>query len=654
MGKSLLIVSLCWMVSSLSGWTSRCSAVSLTAEEAAYLTKTHTIVFVSQTQYPPFEFIDENGQHEGMMLDVIRWMAMEMGFKPIFKDMTFHQAQEAVLTGKADILTSLFYSEKREEKFRFTAPLFKVPASIFVKIERTDIKALSDLNGKIIAIQQGDYAKDFLESRNIHFFTLFTKNFAEATDQVAGGHADAVIGDEQIVYYYIFKNRLTSTIKKVGEPLYIGENCMASDQNHPVLINILNKGIREAVASGKLEKIETKWLGALSVSPKSFVESYGKRTAAIFGSILLVLLWIWIWNIRLRTKVREKTAAIVHREESLRQSEEKYRLLFETLIDIYYRIDRKGKIVMISPSIAKIAGYLPDEVMGTNAVDYYLDPQDSEKSLNLILRNGFINNFEARVKRKDGTFIWASFNARVIRNASGRSIGFEGIIRDITERRRADDAVKAALQEKDVLLREIHHRVKNNMQVINSLLNLQARRIESNALRQMLLESQQRITTMAMIHETLYGSANLSRIDLSAYIKNLIFYLSGIFNRLTEIEVIQEIDPVELGIDEAVPCGLIINELVTNAFRHAFPDGRKGTVRIRAHLPNSGEMMIEVTDDGVGLPEDMDLSNFASLGLKLAKGLAEHQLKGSMTIASRGGTAFILRWPLANAEGEDT
>ena len=131
-------------------------ALELSPEDQEYLRNKGTVVFVSQTRYPPFEFVDKNGQHEGMMLDVARWMAVEMGFKPVFTDMTFREAQEAVLSGKVDILTSLFYSDKRNKQFEFSPTLFNVPASIFVQAQRTDIKDLTDLNGKIVAMQKGD------------------------------------------------------------------------------------------------------------------------------------------------------------------------------------------------------------------------------------------------------------------------------------------------------------------------------------------------------------------------------------------------------------------------------------------------------------------------------------------------------------------
>ena len=236
-------------------------ALELSADEQAYLHSKGTIVFVSQSRYPPFEFVDKNNEHTGMCIELARWMAAEFGFKAKFTDAYFKQAQQDILSAKADVLTSFFYSKKRDESFDFTHVMFEVPASIFVAAERTDIKDIHDLNGKRIAMQAGDYAKEFLESKPIRFDAAYTKDFAEATDLVIAGKADAIIGDEQIVFYHIFKDNLTEKIKKVGDPLYIGQNCMAAKEGNRVLISILNKGIKLAQQSGVLEKINRKWIG---------------------------------------------------------------------------------------------------------------------------------------------------------------------------------------------------------------------------------------------------------------------------------------------------------------------------------------------------------------------------------------------------------
>ncbi|MBT4287574.1 MAG: transporter substrate-binding domain-containing protein, partial [Deltaproteobacteria bacterium] len=138
----------------------------LTDEERSYLIEKGTIVFVSQSAYPPFEYVEQQGDHIGMSIEMARWMATEFEFKAQFTDTDFKTAQQAVLSGKADVLTSFFYSEKRDRYFEFTETIFQVPASIFVSVDRPDIKSIEDLNGKTIAMQKGDYALEFLESKN--------------------------------------------------------------------------------------------------------------------------------------------------------------------------------------------------------------------------------------------------------------------------------------------------------------------------------------------------------------------------------------------------------------------------------------------------------------------------------------------------------
>jgi len=157
---------------------------------------------------------------------------------------------------------------------------------------------------------------------------------------------------------------------------------------------------------------------------------------------------------------------------------------------------------------------------------------------------------------------------------------------------------------------------------------------------------------MAMIHETLYGSQNLASIDLSAYLKNLIQHLQGAYSTRGDIRISLELERVELDINQAVPCSLILNELITNAFKHAFPAGRKGMIQIKVYMDNDREVVLELNDNGVGLAANQDLSNPSTLGLRLVQGLLKKQLKGSLDIVKEGGTTFILRWPLPDLTGK--
>jgi len=458
-----IILTACFLIAALALMgTSSLRAGELSAEEQDYLRNKETIVFVSQTRYPPFEFTDTDGQREGMMLDVVRWLAVELGFKPVFADMTFQEAQEAVLSGKADILTSLFFSPKRYERFEFTSTLFKVPASIFVQADRTDIKELSDLNGKIIAIQKGDYAKEFLESKNIRFEILDTKDFGEATDMVIAGKADAVIGDEQIVLYHIFSNRLTDRVKKVGEPLYSGNNCMASSKKNDIFIGILNKGIEEALRAGVLDKVSKKWLGTQLGPPESWLERYLWHLSVAAGAILLLSLWVWGWNVRLRTLVRKKTEDILRSEEALRESEARYRDLFENASEIIYTHDMNGNYTSVNEAARRILGYSSDEFLTLNFRDV-VDPdhvaitaeQLRKKIENDVERTG---PYELLVRAKDGTPIWFEINTRIMR-AQGQPIGIHGTARDITDRKRAQEALRESEEKYRLVVENAHEAI---------------------------------------------------------------------------------------------------------------------------------------------------------------------------------------------------
>ena len=327
----------------------------LSNEEQDYIQQNNTIIFISQTRYAPFEFVDKGGQHEGMMLDVIRWLAMEIGFKPVFTNSSFKEAQEAVLAGRADIITSLFFSEKRNQTFEFTHTLFDVPASIFIQADRTDIKNINNLSGKTIAIQKGDYARDFLENKNIEFKILETDDFGEATNMVIAGKADAVIGDEQIVLHHLFTNRLTRKIKRIGEPLYTGKDCMAAAKRNKLLIQILNKGIEEARSTGVLDKITKKWLGSETRAQGIIDMKYIWALLIAAGLILLLSIWVYAWNVRLKKIVNKKTEHIKQSGNALQKSEQKLNRILSSS-PVALSIIEKKEIKWVNESWIKMFG----------------------------------------------------------------------------------------------------------------------------------------------------------------------------------------------------------------------------------------------------------------------------------------------------------
>ena len=221
--------------------------------------------------------------------------------------------------------------------------------------------------------------------------------------------------------------------------------------------------------------------------------------------------------------------------------------------------------------------------------------------------------------------------------------------RHITERRAIEDSLRASLEEKTALLKEVHHRVKNNLQIVTSLLSLQAGRLSNPAALGLIQDARNRVLSMAMLHETLYGSDNLASLDMPGYVQSLCAHLFRCHSSETaaRVRLEQRVGPVRLGLDQAVPCGLILNELISNALKHAFPDGRSGAIAVALNPLPGGRARLSVQDDGAGLPPGLNPLQTPSLGLKLVQSLAA-QLDGTLQIAPApgGGCAFDLTFPL--------
>jgi two-component sensor histidine kinase len=221
---------------------------------------------------------------------------------------------------------------------------------------------------------------------------------------------------------------------------------------------------------------------------------------------------------------------------------------------------------------------------------------------------------------------------------------------EIGERTRAEARVKASLQEKEALLTEIHHRVKNNLQVISSLLSLQSRSLTNPEALSVFTQSQSRVRSMALVHEKLYQSPDLARIDFAAYVRELASYLCRVYQSSTRaIPLRINAQGVFLSIERAVPCGLIVTELLSNALKYAFPEGRTGEINVELGPEEGDACRMTIRDNGVGLPRGVDLGHTPSLGLRIVRTLTE-QLGGKISVSNDEGTAFTLVFPMEDDE----
>ena len=320
--------------------------------------------------------------------------------------------------------------------------------------------------------------------------------------------------------------------------------------------------------------------------------------------------------------------------------------------DAIISVDGDQRIVLFNQGAEKIFGYRAKEIVG-QTLDVLLPSRLVDVHRHHIRDFGDGSVTARRMgerreilgRRKDDSEFPAEASISKV-DVEGRTM-FTVILRDVTQRTIAEAKIKASLHEKEALLKEIHHRVKNNLQVVSSLLGLQSRSIADPEHRKMFEESQNRVYSMALLHESLYQSDNLSQIDFPEYIRQLADHLFRSYGVTAErIRLRTELDRISLHMDTAVPCGLIINELVSNSLKYAFPDGRTGEIHIGLHGQPQGMAKLLVADNGIGLGREIDWTTTRSLGLRLVRSLSQ-QLGGELDVQSQSGTQVQLLFSAA-------
>ncbi|MBW4518751.1 MAG: PAS domain S-box protein [Scytolyngbya sp. HA4215-MV1] len=346
-------------------------------------------------------------------------------------------------------------------------------------------------------------------------------------------------------------------------------------------------------------------------------------------------------------------------EAALRESNHRFTTLTETAPVAIFRYDADGNCSYVNDRWCEMTGQPSKTGMGTEWLQT-LHPEDRDRTINAWSHwveshqpGEFFQN-EARIVRPDGSILWYYCQVTPETNANGELIGYIGTLTDIHDRKQAEAKLQASLREKEVLLKEIHHRVKNNLQIVYSLLRLQRRKLKDQLAANALLDSQSRIEAIALIHEKLYQSEDLSRINLADYIPSLITNLVSTYNiNRIQLDLRIAIEPALLNIDKAIRCGLIINELLSNSLKYAFPLSKQCDPCIYVNLTkvkinaNNFTYSLNIGDNGAGLPHHVDMSNLSTLGLQLVQGFVQ-QLKGTLQANCQSGTEFHILFP-----GED-
>lgn len=339
-------------------------------------------------------------------------------------------------------------------------------------------------------------------------------------------------------------------------------------------------------------------------------------------------------------------------ENELIEREKLLSLVTDNMLNVVGQIDAEGIFQYISPSIKTVLGYEPEEILGETVFKFInLTHPDDQIKVGSAFSQATLSytpgNVQHRFKRADGSYIWVESLGNPL--FSDKNV-YEGVVfsmTDINSLKIAEEKFKSSIEEKELLLRELHHRVKNNMQIISSLLSLQSHHIKDERDLKIFESSQNRVKTMALIHEELYSSQDFSHINLSEYIRNLTKELltSNIKNP-GRIDLKVDVENVNMEIETAIPLGLLINELVANSLSYAFPNSQNGEIKVDLHR-DEDKFHLVVSDDGIGIPEDVVFEKSESLGFQLVKSLT-NQLDGEIKLIKNGGTTFNLEFKELN------
>ena len=375
------------------------------------------------------------------------------------------------------------------------------------------------------------------------------------------------------------------------------------------------------------------------------------------GALLLTMSYRWS---------RTLEGNVLARTKELKQTRDYLDKLIKHATSPIMVWDTDKRVTMFNRAFEKMSGRSAAEMIGSQ-IDALFPDENRDWCMEKIesASNGnYLEAIEIPILNKYGNVLFALWNSTNVYDEDGTLLGTIALGQDITGRIKAEQELKASLREKEVLLKEVHHRVKNNMQLISSFFKIKSRRLPplphdapsgEHAQRaqvfDILEESQGIIRSISLVHEKLYQSKDLARVDFKDYVKTLTAKLFQTYSTGIEgVEFEVEVGDVYLGVDSAIPCTLVLNELISNALKHAFPEGRKGNLKVMFQQVAENEMELTVSDDGIGMPENLDFRGSESFGLHLVTILVEDQLKGEIELDRTEGTSIHIRFtPLSKA-----
>ncbi len=607
-------------------------------------------------QFHPLIFTDEAGSPQGIFVDLIKEIAEKRSWQLEYIEGSWSECLNWGSNSEIDLIASIIHLKEREEFLDFPNNyVINIWGQLYVHKE-TKFQGIFDFEGKTIALlKDGAHASNFKKLANqfgVHCKYHVFDSFAEVADAISTGIATAGVFANIHGYAYELSHPIKQT-QIVFNPSQLKYATAKGTNRH--LIKAIDQHLEswKADNQSRYYQILDKWF---RIPGTEVVPDWVWRL--IYSATGLFLI-VFAWIVLLRHQIRRKTRQINIRnteleneiserkkvEEKLIESKSSLSAFTDALPDISFIYDEDGTYVRIFAKHKDLLIAAPGMLEGNKIHDVM--PEEIAGNFQNVIRETIETNkpqiFEYKLGVQAGEKWFQARTSPMDEKINGKN-AIIWIAHDITDRKQAEDQIKANLKEKETLLHEIHHRVKNNMQVINSLLRLQANSIEDNQIKEVLKESQGRVYAMAAVHETLHGSEKLSEIDLKFYMEKII---TSIFQTYSvdheKVKLNSKVEEAPVSLNQAYPLGLVINELISNSLKYAFPEDRTGDISVNMKKRDS-ELELVVADDGIGLSKDLDWKNSDTLGLKLVRTLVEDQLDGSVDMESENGTKFTIKF----------
>ncbi len=586
-----------------------------------------TIKSASELDYPPFCIVSDDRKADGFSVELLQAAIQKMGLDVEFKIGVWTEIKSDLKDGKIDVLPLVGRTPEREAIFDFTFTYLTLHGAIFAREGDTRIKTEDDLADKEIIVMKGDNAEEYVRREGVSPYIITVGSYENAMKLLASGKHDAVIA-QRLMGVQLLKNMEINGIVPLEHSLveFRQDFSFAVQDGNRELLALLNEGLSIVMVDGTYEHLYEKWLTPTLRHrlPLEVILKYVLIISVLFTLIILLML-------------NAKSKQI---KKALENEKQKLFMLLDQLPAFVYLQAQDHSVAFANKYFRKHFGD-PEKRTCYGVLWQRSEPCET------------CPTFRVFDSKKPQIWEWTETpNGRMYKvydypykDVDGTQLVL-GLGVDITDSKTAEDQIRKSLKEKEILLGEIYHRTKNNMQIISSLIILQSEKVKDKQLLKAFNDIQNRINSMSLVHTKLYQAKDLNYINLNDYLVDLIAQLFKAYHiSHRTISLKTDIDDAFVTIDTAIPCGLVVNEIITNVLKYAFLDNNNGEIRIDLHTTDDDIIELKISDNGVGMPDGIDLRNLDSLGLQIIYKLVESQLSGEVVLNSYNGVEYILKFP---------